>query len=159
MHSAMPCSVSPLTSCIHSCLFSDWKRTASSKFFGTQVSSPVSTVKLVLPRHACCALSCLFSNGRSPTVEFLSHKNWQNRESFMQRLADVRPGHLSSHSALSSYGLFASLALWPSLSLNVIWSRIWGVARILGLDGLPPRPHSSEGVGQQQQHGVAIRFM
>ena len=30
----------------------------------------------------------------------------------MQRLRTLVPGHLSSHSALSSYGLFAPLALW-----------------------------------------------
>ena len=37
--SAIPCSLSPLTSRIHSRLFSDWRRTVSSKFFDTQVSS------------------------------------------------------------------------------------------------------------------------
>ena len=35
--SAIPCTVSPLISRIHSSLFSDWRRTASSKFFDTQV--------------------------------------------------------------------------------------------------------------------------
>ena len=34
--SAIPCSLSPLISRIHSCLFSDWRRTVSSKFFDTQ---------------------------------------------------------------------------------------------------------------------------
>ena len=33
--SAIPCSFSPLISRIHSCLFSDWRRTVSSKFFDT----------------------------------------------------------------------------------------------------------------------------
>ena len=28
-----------------------------------------------------------------------------------------------------------------------LWSRPWEVARLLGLHGLPPRPHASEGVG------------
>ena len=37
----------------------------------------------------------------------------------MQRLRTLVPGHLSSHSALSSYGLFAPLALWRlSVSLR-----------------------------------------
>ena len=35
-----------------------------------------------------------------------------------------------------------------SLSLYDLWSRPWGVARLLGLHGLPPCPHPSEGVGQ-----------
>ena len=34
-----------------------------------------------------------------------------------------------------------------SLSLYDLWFRPWGVARILGLHGLPPCPHPSEGVG------------
>ena len=37
--SAIPCSLSPLISRIHSCLFSDWRRTVSSKYFDTQVPS------------------------------------------------------------------------------------------------------------------------
>ena len=38
--SAIPCSLSPLTSRIHSRLFSDWRRTVSSKYFDTQVPFP-----------------------------------------------------------------------------------------------------------------------
>ena len=34
-----------------------------------------------------------------------------------------------------------------SLSLYDLWSRPWGVFRLLGLHGLPPCPHPSEGVG------------
>ena len=62
--SAIPCSLSPLSSRIYSCFFSDWKRTVSSKLFNTQVSS-ISTEELVLPRHARCVLSPLCCNGHS----------------------------------------------------------------------------------------------
>ena len=62
--SAMPCSLSPLISRIHSCLFSDWRHTVSSKFFGTQVPS-IATEELVLPRHARCVLSRLGCNAHS----------------------------------------------------------------------------------------------
>ena len=55
--SAIPCSLSLLISRVYFHLFSDWRRTVSSKFFDTQVPS-VSTKKLVLPRHARCVLSC-----------------------------------------------------------------------------------------------------
>ena len=34
-----------------------------------------------------------------------------------------------------------------SLSILDLWSRPWGVARLLGLRGVPPSPHPSEGVG------------
>ena len=35
----------------------------------------------------------------------------------------------------------------PSLSILDLWSRPWGVARLLGLRGVPLRSHPSEGVG------------
>ena len=62
--SAIPCSLSPLISRIHSRLFPDWRYTVSSKYFDTQVSS-ISTEELVLPRHARCVLSRLRCNGHS----------------------------------------------------------------------------------------------
>ena len=62
--SAIPCSLSPLTSRIHSRPISDWRCTVSSKFFDTQVPS-ISTEELVLPRHARCVLSHLRYNGHS----------------------------------------------------------------------------------------------
>ena len=58
--SAIPCSLSPLIFRIHFCLFSDWRRTVSSKFFDTQVPS-ISTEELVLPRHARCVLSLVYA--------------------------------------------------------------------------------------------------
>ena len=60
VRSLIPCSVSPLTSCIHSCLFSDWKRTVSSKFFDTQDSPSVSTAKLYF-LVTLAALSLVFA--------------------------------------------------------------------------------------------------
>ena len=56
--SAIPYSLSPLISRIHSCLILDRRRTVSSKLFDTKVPS-ISTEELVLPRHACCVLSRL----------------------------------------------------------------------------------------------------
>ena len=62
--STIPCSLFPLISRIHSRLISEWRRTVSSKFFDTQVSS-ISTKELVPPRHARCVLSRLCCNGHS----------------------------------------------------------------------------------------------
>ena len=62
--SAIPCSLSPLISRMHPCLFSDWRRTVSSKFFDAQVPS-ISTDELVLPHHARYVLSRLRCNGHS----------------------------------------------------------------------------------------------
>ena len=107
--SAIPFSLSPVISRIHSFLFSDWRRTVSFKLFDTQVPS-ISTKELVLPCHADCVLSRLRCNGHS--ILLISNQDWQNREFFVQRLWTLVPGYLSSHSALSSYGLFGPLALW-----------------------------------------------
>ena len=65
---------------------------------------------------ACAPSSCLCSLSSSlqqtqPSVKFLSLYDWQNRESFLQRLQTLVPGHLSSHSALSSYGLYVAHSL------------------------------------------------
>ena len=61
---AIPCSLSPLISRIHSFLLLEWRHTVSSKFFDTQIPS-ISTEELVLPRHARCVLSRLRCNGCS----------------------------------------------------------------------------------------------
>ena len=55
---------------IHSFLFSDWRRTVSSKFFDTQVPS-ISTEELVLPRHARCVLLSSLQRTQ-PCVKHLS---------------------------------------------------------------------------------------
>ena len=67
--SAIPCSLSSLISHIHSCLFSDWRHTVSSKFFDTQVLS-ISTEELVLLRHVPCVLSRLRCNGQGLVLSY-----------------------------------------------------------------------------------------
>ena len=59
--SAMPCSLFSLISRIHSCLFSDWRRTISRKFFDTQVPL-ISTEELVPLCLRCNGHSLLLSS-------------------------------------------------------------------------------------------------
>ena len=66
---------------------------------------------LCSPSCSLCPLSSSLQRTQ-PSFRFLSLQDCQNRESFLQRLWTLVPGHLSSHSALSSYGLFAPLTLW-----------------------------------------------
>ena len=80
---------------------------------------------LQFPRGTYVSTSCsLCFLSRSlqrtqPSVKLLSLENWQNQKSFMQRMRTTVPEHFSFHSALSSYRLFASLALWQfSVSLR-----------------------------------------
>ena len=86
-----------------------------------------------------------------PAVELLSHKNSQNRESFMQRLRTSAQdtSHLILHCP-DTDSLHLSL-FGPSLSLNVLWSRPWGVARLLGLHGLPSCPICRKGSAKHKE--------
>ena len=121
------------------------RRTVSSKFFDTQVPS-ISTEELVLPRHARCVLSRLRCNGPSLLLS-----------SYLSRIGRIKNFFCSAceHSSQDTFhfilhcpgtdSLRRSL-FGDSLSLYDIWSRPWGVARLLGLHDLPPCPHPSEGV-------------
>ena len=144
--SAIPCSLSPLISRNLSRLFSDWRRTISSKFFGTQVPS-ISTEKLVLSRYARCVLSRLRCNGRGVLLGFYPSRIGRN-ENFSCNAcghSSQETSHLILHCPATD-SLRRSL-FGDSLSLYDLWSRPWRVARLLGPHGLPPCPHPAEGVG------------
>ena len=144
--SAIPCSLFPLISRIHSRLISDWRRTVSSKFFDTQVPS-ISTEELVLPRHARCVLSRLRCKGHS-----LLLGSYLTRIGRIENPSCSTCGHSSqdiSHLIVhcpATDSLRRSL-FGDSLSLYDLWSRPWGVSWLLRLHGHPPCPHPSEGVG------------
>ena len=144
--SAIPCSLSPLISCIHSCLFLDWRCTVSSKFFDTQVPS-ISTKELVLPHHAHCVLSRLCCNGHS-----LLLGSYLSRIGRIENLSCSACGHSSQDTSdlilyCPAMDSLHCLLFSDSLSLYDLWSRPWGVAWLPGLHGLLPCPHPSEGVG------------
>ena len=144
--SAIPCSFSPLISRIHFSLFSDWRRIVSSKFFDTQVCS-ISTEELVLPRHARCVLSRLRCNGHSLLLSFCL-----SRIGRIENPSCSACGHSSQNTSYIILHCPATDSLrrslfGDSLSLYDLWSRPWGVSRLLGLHGLPPCPYPSEGVG------------
>ena len=82
--------------------FPKWRRTISSKSFDTKVPS-IFTEELVLPR---CVRSRLRWNG--PTLLFSSYLSWIGR---IENPSCSACGHLSSHSALCSYGLCAARPL------------------------------------------------
>ena len=119
--SAIPCSLSSLISRIHSSPFSDWRRTVSSKFFGTQIPS-ISTEELVLPCHACCVLSGLCCNGRSFLLS-----------SYLSRIGRIENPLCSAcgHSSQDTSHLILRCpatdslrrSLCDSLSLYDLWSR------------------------------------
>ena len=151
--SAIPCSISPLISRIHSCLFSDWRRTVSSKFFDTQVPS-IFTEEFVLPRHARCVLSCLRCNGHS-----LLLGSYLSRIDRIENPSCSACGHSSqdtSHFILhcpATDSLHRSL-FGDSLPLYDLWSRPKGIARLLGPHGLPPCPIPGKGSGDNNNNNT-----
>ena len=137
--SAIPCGLSPLISHIHCFLFSDLRRIVLSKFFDTQVPS-ISTKELMLPRHARCVLSRLRCNGHS--FFLVSYLPRMGRIENPSCSACGHSPQYTSHLILdcpATDALRRSL-FGDSLSLYDLWSRLWGVARLLGLHGLPPCP-------------------
>ena len=144
--SAIPCSLSPLVS--------DWRRTVSSKFFDTQVPS-ISTEELVLPRHARCVLSRLRCNGHS-----LLLGSYLSRIGRTENPSCSACGHSSqdiSHLILhcpATDSLRRSL-FGDSLSRYDLWSRPWGVARILGSMVFRHAPIPRKGSGRQQQQLIS----
>ena len=144
--SAIPCSLSPLISRIHSRLFSDWRRTVFSKYFDTQVPS-ISTEELVLPRHARCVLSRLRCNGHSLLLGSYLFKIGRIENPSCS--ACGHPSQDISHfilHCLATDSLRRSLFGDSLVSLQSLVQAV-GVAQLLGLHGLLPCPHPSEGVG------------
>ena len=110
MPSVIPCSLSSIISRIHSCLFSHWRRTVSSKFFNTQASS--------FPMRNLCSLvtlavfSLVFAATDTAYCQAFIFLGLAESRILPAAPAVTVPGHLSSHSALPSFGIFATLALW-----------------------------------------------
>ena len=138
--SAISCSLSPLVSRIHSCVFSDWRRTVSSKLFDTQVLL-ISTEELVLPRHARCVLSRLRCKGHR-----LLLRSYLTRICRIENPSCSACGHASRDTfylilhCRATESLRRSL-IGNSLSVYDLWSRPWKVVRLLVLHGFPPCPH------------------
>ena len=99
------CSLFTLISGI---FFSDWKCTISSKFFDSQV--PSISIKELNEDRRIKAPYCVFS-GHCYHGHSLLSSCYLSRIGRIENSSCSACGQLSSHSALSSYGIFAPLAL------------------------------------------------
>ena len=101
------------------------------------------------PRNLCSLVMLAVSSlvyAATDTAFFLVHICLELAES---RIFHAAPVETRSRTLLI---LFCTVQPWTlcaahSLSFYYLWSRPRGVARLLGLHGFPPYPHSSEGVG------------
>ena len=148
--SAIPCSLPPLISRIHSRLFSDWRRTVSPKFFDTQVPS-IFTEEFVLPRHVRCVLSRLRCNGHSLLLGFYLSRigRTENPSCSACRHSSQDTSHLIMHCPATD-SLRRSL-FGDSLSLYDIWSRPWELLGFWGSMVFRHAPIPRKGSGKQQQ--------
>ena len=93
----------------------------------------------------------------SRTGGVLSHSN-SSTHSFVQRLWSSNPGHISSHSMQSSYGLYATRSSATRFFIYGFWSRSRGVARIRGSMFSHHAPFRGKGwvttAGQEPQQHV-----
>ena len=109
--------------------------------------SPKSLWRLLLSRSIRSELSRLRCHGHSLRLSSYLHRISRKENSDCS--ACGHPLQDLNHFLLdcrASEPLRKSI-FGSSLSILDLWSRPWGVARLLGLRGVPPRPHPSEGVG------------
>ena len=126
--------------------YHNWRRHISHSYMNHQVHE-VSLEKLLLSRPIRCELSRLCCYGHSLLLSSYLHRISRKENSASS--ASRHPLQDLNHLLLdcpASEPLRKSI-FGSSLSILDLWSRPWGVARLLGLRGVPPRPHPSEGVG------------
>ena len=147
MPSVISCSLSPLISRIHSCLFSDWRRTVSSKFFDKYVPS-ISTEEHVLPRHARCALSHLRCNGHS-----LLLSSYLSRIGRIENPSCSACGHSSqdaSHLILHHPATdFATFATWRLSTISGLGPESCLASRAPWSSAMPPIPQKGSGINNK----------
>ena len=98
----------------------------------------------MLPSHACCVFSRLHCNGHSLLLSF-----YLSRIGRIENLSCSACGHFSQDTSCLILHRPTTDSLRRSLFGDFLvydlWSRPWGVARLLELHGLPPYPYPSKG--------------
>ena len=148
-------SLAPLISSQRLSLYTSWRRSVQSGFFQHQIPS-VSPEELTLPHSARCALSRLRCNGHSTLLNSYLHRVGRAETPSCSNCGS-EPQDLS-HLVLDCpvLDLLRRAIFGHTLSLLDLWSRPWGVARLLGLRGVDPRPHPQEWVGLNHHHHHVI---
>ena len=143
---AIPCPILPVIAKIRYLQYHNWRCHVSHAYMKQQVPE-VSSEELLLSRPICCELSRLRCHGHSLLLSSYLHGISRKENSACSacghHLQDLN--HLLLDCPASEplrKSIFGS-----SLSILDLWSRPWGVAQLLGLQGVPLRPHPSEGVG------------
>ena len=143
---AIPCPLPPVVAKVRCFQYHNWRRHISHSYMNHQVPE-VSLEELLLSRPIRCKLSRLRCHGHSLLLSSYLHRISRKENSACS--ACGHPLQDLNHLLLdcpASEPLRKSI-FGSSLSILDLWSRPWGVSRLLGLCVVPPRPHPSEGVG------------
>ena len=126
--------------------YHNWTCRISHSYLNCQVPK-VSSKELLLSCPICCELSRLRCHGHSVLLSSYLHRISRKENSASS--ACGHPPQDLNHLILdcpASEPLRKSI-FGSSLSILDLWSRPWGVARLLGLRGVPLCLHPSKGVG------------
>ena len=143
---AIPSPLLPVIAKVRYSQYRNWRRHISHSHLNFQVPE-VSSEELLLSRSIRSELSRLRCHGHSLLLSSYLHRISRKENSDCS--ACGHPLQDLNHLLLdcpASEPLRKSI-FGSSLSILDLWSRPWGVARLLGLRGVPPRPPPSEGVG------------
>ena len=136
-------SLAPFISSQRQSLYISWRRSVQSGFFQHQIPS-VSPEKLTLHRSARCALSRLRCNRHSTLLNSYLHRVGRAETPLCSNCGSESQdlSHLVLDCPVLDY--LRRAIFGHTLSLLDLWSRPWGIARLLGLRAVDPRPHSQE---------------
>ena len=112
----------------------------------------VSSEELLLSRPIRCELSRLWCHVHSLRLSLYLHRISRKKNSACSACEHLLQGlnHLLLDCPASEP--LRKFIFGSSLSILDRWSGPWAVARLLGLRGVPPRPHPSEAVGYYRHH-------
>ena len=141
-----PSPLLPVIAKVRYSQYRNWRRHISHSHLNFQVPE-VSSEELLLSRSIRSELSRLRCHGHSLLLSSYLHRISRKENSDCS--ACGHPLQDLNHLLLDcpAFEPLRKSIFGSSLSILDLWSRPWGVARLLGLRGVPPRPHPSEGVG------------
>ena len=139
-------SLGPPISSQRQSLYTSWRRSVQSGLFQHQIP-PVSPEELTLPRSARCALSRLRCNGHSTLLNSYFHRVGRAETPSCNNCGSESQdfSHLVLYCSVLDH--LRRAILGHTLSILDLWPRLWEVARLLGLRGVDPHPHTLEWVG------------
>ena len=143
---AIPGPLLPVVARVRCSQYRNWRRHISRSHLGFRVPE-VSSEELLLSRSVRSGLSRLRCHGHGLLLPSYLHRISRKENSDCS--ACGHPLQDLNHLLLDcpASGSLRKSIFGSSLSILDLWSRPWGVARLLGLRGVPPCPNPSEGVG------------